>query len=119
MTEQRAERERTNAADSPTISASSADEDRDHREPLEHATSSCSEEVRPVLEALLTDEAFYAFASLPTTHAFERVSHDLGLLETTPYLGRNYDPAYDAARPPFPLSRSLQWILRHLLSSRR
>lgn len=102
MTEKRGEREQTSAADSPTISASSVDKDRDRREPLEHAASSCSEEDRPDFEVLLTDEAFYAFASLPTTHAFERIDCDLGLLETTPYLGRDYDPAYDATRPPFP-----------------
>lgn len=102
MTEQRAKRERTSAADSSTISANSAGEERDRRESLENAASSCSEEDRPAFEVMLTDEALYAFASLPTTHAFERVDYDLGLLETTPHLGRNYDPAYDAARPPFP-----------------
>lgn len=59
----------------------------------------CEEE--PSFEVVLTDEAFYAFAALPTERAFDHVDHDLSLLETTPELGQTYDPAYDATRPPF------------------
>lgn len=53
-------------------------------------------------EVRLTDEAFYALASLPSDRLLEHVEHDLILLETTPYLGEKYDPAYEAACPPFP-----------------
>ncbi len=53
-------------------------------------------------EVALTDEAFYSYAAIPSEKAFARVGQDIGLLEHTPYLGRVYDPAYDASRPPFP-----------------
>lgn len=52
-------------------------------------------------EVILTDEAFYTFTALHPERLFEHVAHDLSLLETTPFLGREYDPAYEAARPPF------------------
>lgn len=52
-------------------------------------------------ELLLTDEAFYAYASLPSDSLFARVDHDLDLLRSFPELGKKYDPVYDAARPPF------------------
>ena len=42
------------------------------------------------------------YSTLSTDRAFNRVDHDLELLETTPYLGREYDPVYEAQRPPFP-----------------
>lgn len=60
-----------------------------------------SEEQMPY-NVTLTDEAFYAYASIPSEKVFQHVDSDLGLLETTPYLGRSYDPVYDVARPPFP-----------------
>lgn len=50
---------------------------------------------------ILTDEAFSSYVALPTARLFAHVDKDLGLLETLPYLGQAYDPAYDAARPPF------------------
>lgn len=52
-------------------------------------------------ELLLTDEAFYAYASLPSDSLFARVDHDLDLLRSFPELGKKYDPEYDAALPPF------------------
>lgn len=54
-----------------------------------------------VYEVLLTDEAFYTYASIPSERVFEHVGRDLKLLEASPELGRAYDPAYDARRPPF------------------
>lgn len=60
------------------------------------------EDARPRYEVQLTDEAFYAYSSLPGKRLFDRLDRDLELLETTPYIGREYDPAYDASRPPFP-----------------
>lgn len=56
----------------------------------------------PRYEVRLTDAAFFAYASLPTERLYEHVGSDLGLLETTPRLGREYDPVYEAKRPPFP-----------------
>lgn len=53
-------------------------------------------------QVILTDEAFYAFSTLPSERLFCHIDNDLGLLETTPELGREYDPVYDAVRPPFP-----------------
>lgn len=52
-------------------------------------------------EVKLTDEAFYAYAALPTERVFAHVGNDLDLLSTSPELGQRYDPAYNAARPPF------------------
>ncbi len=52
-------------------------------------------------EVELSDEAFYGYVAISGAKAFGRVDHDLGLLATSPYLGRAYDPAYDAARPSF------------------
>lgn len=52
-------------------------------------------------DVIVTDEAFYALAALSSNRLFEHVQHDLTLLETTPRLGRIYDPAYEAALPPF------------------
>ncbi|BAK45000.1 type II toxin-antitoxin system RelE/ParE family toxin [Eggerthella sp. YY7918] len=49
----------------------------------------------------MTDEAFYAYTALPTDRIFSHVDKNLSLLETTPELGHEYDPAYPAARPPF------------------
>lgn len=59
-----------------------------------------SEEAAP-FEVELTDEAFYAYVSLPTERLFDHVDHDLELLATTPELGQHYDPAYEAMRPAF------------------
>lgn len=52
-------------------------------------------------EVRLTDEAFYAYAALPTERVFAHVDNDLDPLAITPELGQVYDPAYDAAKPPF------------------
>lgn len=55
----------------------------------------------PAYQVILTDEAFYALTALPSDRLFQHVSHDLELLETTPELGRVYDPVYEAVTPPF------------------
>ena len=52
-------------------------------------------------EVVLADEAFYAYAALPSELVFEHVGEDLALLETTPFMGVAYDPAYETKRPPF------------------
>lgn len=56
----------------------------------------------PEFSVALTDEAFYALAALPTDRLFLHVEQNLELLKTSPYLGREYDPVYEATRPPFP-----------------
>lgn len=55
----------------------------------------------PEFSVGLTDEAFYALATLPSERLFFHVDHVIGLLSTSPYLGREYDPVYDTTRPPF------------------
>ncbi len=53
-------------------------------------------------EIEVTDEAFLSYASIPSERVFSHVEADIGLLGTTPFLGREYDPVYEAARPDFP-----------------
>jgi len=52
-------------------------------------------------EVILTDEAYYAYAAIPSDATFDHVGKCIELLEESPYLGREYDPAYEAMRPPF------------------
>lgn len=54
------------------------------------------------MEVRLTDEAYFAYADLPGDRLFARVDALLGSLGEFPYYGQEYDPAYPAARPPFP-----------------
>ena len=62
-----------------------------------------SEDVEPrTYTVAMTDEAFYAYYALPSRRIIEHVKHNLRLLETSPYLGRIYDPAYEAKFPPLP-----------------
>lgn len=49
----------------------------------------------------LTDDSFYSLTALPSKMLYEHAVKDLKLLETTPFLGRVYDPVYNASRPPF------------------
>lgn len=58
-------------------------------------------EAVPEHQVLITDEAFYSFVALPSERTFAHVQNSISLLANTPYLGRIYDPAYDAQRPPF------------------
>lgn len=60
-----------------------------------------ADEEREAYGVSLTDEAFYTYASIPSERVFEHVGRKLELLGTTPELGRVYDPAYEAKRPPF------------------
>jgi hypothetical protein len=52
-------------------------------------------------EVCLSDEAFLAYASIPSARMFDSLDNMLGLLECTPEIGRVYDPLYPAAKPPF------------------
>ena len=56
----------------------------------------------PLYEVELTDEAFYAYATLSPERLFRHVDNELDLLRHFPELGEAYDPAYPASRPPFP-----------------
>ncbi len=58
-------------------------------------------EISDIFTVELTDEAFFSYVSIASERLFEHVDTDIGLLETNPYLGRIYDPVYDAARPDF------------------
>lgn len=52
-------------------------------------------------EILLTDEAYLAYIALPSERIFDHITHNIGLLASSPLLGQVYDPAYDAKQPPF------------------
>lgn len=60
------------------------------------------DENQPHFKIALTDEAYFAYASLPSERLLKRMTNDIGLLACTPLLGRTYNPAYEAKRPPFP-----------------
>lgn len=49
----------------------------------------------------LTDEALYAHAALPAQRIFDHLDNDLDLPATSPELSQAYDPACNAAQPPF------------------
>ena len=53
-------------------------------------------------EILFADEAYLAYVALPSDRLFDRITHSIKLLECSPLLGRIYDPAYEAKRPPVP-----------------
>ena len=78
--------------------------EEDHNKALSSHTSTNGESTEdlPEFSVGLTDEAFYALATLPSERLFLHVDHVIGLLGTSPYLGREYDPVYDTTRPPFP-----------------
>ena len=56
----------------------------------------------PTYTVTMTDEAFYAYYALPSRRVVEHVKRNLRLLESSPDLGRVYDPAYEAKSPPSP-----------------
>lgn len=86
---------------------SSDDEHSEVNEGLEEGSRNSAEpdsvedEAFERFDVRLTDEAFYALATLSSDRVFARMGNDLELLGLFPHLGREYDPVYDAARPPF------------------
>lgn len=48
----------------------------------------------------MTDEAVYAYANIPSDDVYRRMGELLGSLASFPYYGQEYEPYYDAARPP-------------------
>ena len=50
----------------------------------------------------MTDEAVYAYARIPSDGVYRRVGDLLGTLASFPRYGQEYDPYYDASRPPVP-----------------
>lgn len=50
---------------------------------------------------ILSDDALFVFTRIPTDTEYSVVDSTLELLQSSPYLGRIYDPLYEAARPPF------------------
>ena len=50
----------------------------------------------------LTDEAFYAYATLTSERLFDHMGNSLGLLASCPELGQVYNPAYPTAMPDLP-----------------
>ena len=53
------------------------------------------------------DEALITLRSLNANarRVAERIAHTIGLLRTTPFIGRVYDPDYEASIPPFECRR--------------
>lgn len=47
----------------------------------------------------LTDEACYSLADITSKRVVNHVLEVLSLLEGSPFLGRHYDPIYEAAKP--------------------
>ncbi len=54
----------------------------------------------PSFAVEVTDEAYLDLLALPSDGLLERMGRFLKLLATTPFLGRVYDPAYEAKQPP-------------------
>lgn len=50
----------------------------------------------------MTDEAVYAYARIPSDDVYRRMGELLGNLASFPRYGQEYDPYYDASRPPAP-----------------
>lgn len=48
-----------------------------------------------------TDEVKYTYLNLASTRAFSKIANLLSILKSSPYLGRVYDPTYEARVPPF------------------
>ena len=50
----------------------------------------------------MTDEAVYAYASIPADNIYHRMGELLKTLGNFPYYDQEYDPYYEAGRPPIP-----------------
>ena len=50
----------------------------------------------------LTDEAIYALAEVKPDAVYRRIGEMLKVLASFPRYGEEYDPHYEAARPPVP-----------------
>ena len=52
-------------------------------------------------QVLISNRAFEALSSIRSKADARAVARIIDLLDTVPYLGRVYDPLYDATRPDF------------------
>lgn len=48
----------------------------------------------------MTDEAVYAYSAVQPDEVYARIGSLIDFLAGHPYYGEEYDPAYEAARPP-------------------
>lgn len=61
---------------------------------------SSSEDDLETYEVILSPTAEQVLQSIPSRADRKRIDRILCVLDTVPGIGRNYDPLYDAARPP-------------------
>lgn len=54
-------------------------------------------------EVLLTEGASQTYAAIRSNADLMAVNRSISALKTLPYIGRSYDPVYEAAKPPFDL----------------
>ena len=51
-------------------------------------------------DVVMTDEALYAYAEIPSKRVYARIGNLIDFLAEHPYFGEEYDPYYQAAFPP-------------------
>ncbi len=61
---------------------------------------SVDEEPRTPFLIEMTDEAVYAYSAVQPDDVYARIGALIDFLAEHPYYGEEYDPAYNAARPP-------------------
>lgn len=57
-------------------------------------------ELKEPCDIILSDEATYSLAEIPSEKVYSRMCALIDFLATHPYYGEEYDPYYDATFPP-------------------
>lgn len=58
------------------------------------------DELDKPFDVVMTDEALYAYAEIPSERVYARIGNLIDFLAEHPYFGEEYDPYYQAAFPP-------------------
>lgn len=58
------------------------------------------DELDKPFDVVMTDEALYAYAEVPSERVYARIGNLIDFLAEHPYFGEEYDPYYQAAFPP-------------------
>ena len=58
------------------------------------------DELDEPFDVVMTDEALYAYAEIPSKRVYARIGNLIDFLAEHPYFGEEYDPYYQAAFPP-------------------
>ena len=58
------------------------------------------DELDEPFDIVMTDEALYAYAEIPSERVYARIGNLIDFLAEHPYFGEEYDPYYQAAFPP-------------------